>query len=533
MNHPKIALTFSGGGYRAATFHLGALSMLNHVKLTDGSTLLDHVEVLSTVSGGTITGLRYMLARTQGQPVEEMERELYDFLTSVDLITQAVRRIADKKEDHHVSIIRTMADIYDEQLFGGARMGELMDNVKRIPVNHFSANATDFSFALPFRFQVTDDVSRTGSYGVVGNKELRIPREVACHIRLADALACSSCAPIGFEPMMFPSDFRLQETEAVAQYKEANKPFGIMDGGIVDNQGIQPVILAEQRMKKGSKETVGNVTDLVIVSDVATPYMDDYTPVENTLPRWLSHLTLKKINRCFRYTEIVLTAVLALCIFFAPKWVTSIAAVLWTLTTLLHVGFAFGKKKIYSALRKTIVQHSIRELLSLNIGEIFQLLANRATSTAKMVSSVFLKHIRRLEYDTLYEDSRWRNRLIMNGLYELRAGEKWEKKQKTGVLPKVLTPTQKMQETSEAAANMGTTLWFTDEEKAAALPQQVWAAGQYTLCYNLLEYIHKLKTDPTNTNEHHALIVACEPQLMEAWTKFQENPLWMVEERLS
>ena len=54
----NIALTFSGGGYRAAAFHLGTLSMLHHVK-TETGTLLEHVEVLSTVSGGTLTGLRY------------------------------------------------------------------------------------------------------------------------------------------------------------------------------------------------------------------------------------------------------------------------------------------------------------------------------------------------------------------------------------------------------------------------------------------------------------------------------------------
>lgn len=46
----EIALSLSGGGYRAAAFHLGTLSML------DTLDLLDDVRVLSTVSGGTIAG---------------------------------------------------------------------------------------------------------------------------------------------------------------------------------------------------------------------------------------------------------------------------------------------------------------------------------------------------------------------------------------------------------------------------------------------------------------------------------------------
>ena len=49
MSDFSIGLTFSGGGYRAAAYHLGTLWMLHHLKVDDG-TLLEHVEVLSTIS---------------------------------------------------------------------------------------------------------------------------------------------------------------------------------------------------------------------------------------------------------------------------------------------------------------------------------------------------------------------------------------------------------------------------------------------------------------------------------------------------
>ncbi len=64
-NDLNIGLAFSGGGYRAATFDLGALSMLNAIRLEDGRTLLDCVTALSSVSGGSITALKYMLARAR------------------------------------------------------------------------------------------------------------------------------------------------------------------------------------------------------------------------------------------------------------------------------------------------------------------------------------------------------------------------------------------------------------------------------------------------------------------------------------
>lgn len=39
----EIALALSGGGYRAAMFHLGTLSYLKHVALPNGKSILDVV----------------------------------------------------------------------------------------------------------------------------------------------------------------------------------------------------------------------------------------------------------------------------------------------------------------------------------------------------------------------------------------------------------------------------------------------------------------------------------------------------------
>ena len=51
----KIGLALSGGGHRAALFHLGVLARLAEVGL------LRRVEVISTVSGGSILGALYYL----------------------------------------------------------------------------------------------------------------------------------------------------------------------------------------------------------------------------------------------------------------------------------------------------------------------------------------------------------------------------------------------------------------------------------------------------------------------------------------
>src|SRR5687767_13049245 len=49
----KVGLALSGGGYRATAFHLGTLKALHEMDL------LGKVDVISTISGGSITGACY------------------------------------------------------------------------------------------------------------------------------------------------------------------------------------------------------------------------------------------------------------------------------------------------------------------------------------------------------------------------------------------------------------------------------------------------------------------------------------------
>ena len=51
----KIGLALSGGGYRAAAYHIGALRALHKLGI------LDNVDVISSVSGGSIIAAYYAL----------------------------------------------------------------------------------------------------------------------------------------------------------------------------------------------------------------------------------------------------------------------------------------------------------------------------------------------------------------------------------------------------------------------------------------------------------------------------------------
>jgi hypothetical protein len=156
------------------------------------------------------------------------------------------------------------------------------------------------------------------------------------------------------------------------------------------------------------------------------------------------------------------------------------------------------------------------------------MLMNRARSIVIMSSEVFLKRMRQLNYGRIYDDERWKNRSITNLIYELRAGQSWDSMTKNGTMPAYLAPSKEIQENSAKAANMGSTLWFTQEDKDARMPQALMAAGQYTICFNLLNYIYKIRNNRTNLSSAHQTIIALESKFQEDWAKFQADPLWMV-----
>ena len=81
----NLAISFSGGGYRASAFHLGSLDLLEKVGL------LNKVTMLSTVSGGSITGAKYAcalskaIANNNPDFYESFYNELYTFILDTRL----------------------------------------------------------------------------------------------------------------------------------------------------------------------------------------------------------------------------------------------------------------------------------------------------------------------------------------------------------------------------------------------------------------------------------------------------------------
>ncbi|MDB5015104.1 MAG: Patatin, partial [Daejeonella sp.] len=426
----KIALSLSGGGYRAATFHLGSMSYLNRL-VYDGKPLLENVKLLSTVSGGTITGIVYALLKQENKSFEFIYSFLLDKLLKLDLVATGIEMLnPDVKWENQYknkNLINAFAEQYEE--FTGGAVFSAFDSMN----SHLETvlfNSTEFTNALNFRF-------KNPAAGYSGNYRIRIKKENAQEIKLSDVMASSSCFTAGFEPIIWPTDYVHKDAPSLIKlsetYKDEGKAVvGIMDGGIYDNQGIDSIL----NYKKGNDEPY---FDLIIISDVASPYMDAYQPLAEKEKSGLRKLTLKEVeqkvtnfDKWINYGFIILI-ILSLVIAIITKSGTvsgifcgfGIALTIFFIVKLyLTDKIKAAKNNVLQSIKDKIPEFYRTKLAKLKIEElsvhrIEPLVLDRLNSLLTLVMDVFLKVVRRLNYYKLYDDERYTFRRISNLINEL------------------------------------------------------------------------------------------------------------------
>jgi predicted acylesterase/phospholipase RssA len=550
----KIALSCSGGGYRAASFHLGTMSYLNHVKL-GSNPLLEQVKLISTVSGGSITGVVYALMKQEGKSFDDIYHFLLECLINIDLLHAGFEKLNPTAAWPYTfkrkNLINVFAEQYDQAFTNGALMSVFNEMKSHLEAVVF--NCTEFENAVNFRF-------RNGGWNYSGNYYNRIPGNQLREVKLSDVMASSSCFPGGFEPMCWPDDFvhaQSPNLEALAAKNAAAdiSPLGVMDGGIYDNQGIDSIL----RYKEKSEQPY---FDLIILSDVASPDMKAYIPFKEKPKSGLRALTLRnlkdRINWLDRIGSMLLWTVLGLGMLIplifelGTNW---LAGVCWTVAVfalLFLVARYLVKKKMKSVvfqllfkIRDHIPAFYLKRLSNFDIAELSvhraePLIMDRINSLLTLLSSVFLKVVRRLNYNRLYEEETYRYRristlikcLTRDNLAGANSGAKDKKGFFTGNYDADIGPA--IEAVVDEAGAFGTTLWFTEQEKLDNVLKKLVATGQMTLCYNLILYLEQLKSvkdqqqyaslDPLVRQNIEVLYAQC----MSDWIMFREDPMFLV-----
>lgn len=253
-DHKTVAiLAFSGGGTRAAAFSYGVLETLRDttVRNKDGASgrLIDHVDVITGVSGGSFTALAYRLYGDKIFDVYEhdfLKRDIQgDLITGVfnpgnwgDLLSDGWGRS------------EMAANLYDQVLFKGATFGDL----KKTKGPAVVVSTTDIQTGTRILFDTNDFKSLCTDLD---------------QFRLARAAAASSAVPIILSPLTinnYAGSCGLQPPEWVAHYSDVrqapraalktmqryreiasldtkdNPYLHLVDGGVSDNLGLRAVI---------------------------------------------------------------------------------------------------------------------------------------------------------------------------------------------------------------------------------------------------------------------------------------------------
>ncbi len=260
---PKLGLALSGGGFRTALFHIGALLRLAELGV------LKHVEVLATVSGGSIVGAAFYLHLLTELEAKREPLDDGDMVAVVvnlaeqfpEMVKKNVRIRAFSNYMKNVKMCRAdysrsdrVAELFDryflQNLLPGVGSPVLMRDLDRPDLAdgppsegckpRLMINATSLNTGRAWRFSATTmgeailsgqqgDIDRVLRYDAPGTYA-----DLADHPRdvpLAIAVAASSAFPAGLQPMAISGMYedRIQLT----------------DGGVHDNQGIQALMDAD------------------------------------------------------------------------------------------------------------------------------------------------------------------------------------------------------------------------------------------------------------------------------------------------
>ena len=257
--HTLFVLSFSGGGTRAAAFSYGVLEELRRTEIVVNGQrrrLIDEVDLITGVSGGSFTALAYALYgdRLFSEYEERfLKRDVEGALTSRALNPfywpKYVGGSAGRSE--------LAAEYYDEILFEGATFRDLLDRQAPVAI----ATGTDLS---------------TGSRLAFFQNDFDLLCSDLNKVRLSRAAATSSAVPVALSPVTLnnyggtcgyqypawvasvadprPAGRALQRYREMKDFENSkDRPYiHLVDGGVSDNIGVRGVLEALEELAASS-----------------------------------------------------------------------------------------------------------------------------------------------------------------------------------------------------------------------------------------------------------------------------------------
>lgn len=247
-----ILLTFSGGGTRAAAFSYGVLETLRDMEVSihgRKQRLLDQVDMISGVSGGSFTAAYYGLFRER--IFEDFESKFLKKNIQGDLAKATLFNPFNwgKLASPYYDRSDLAAEYYDKHIFDGGTFGDMLAHKKPM----IAINATDMVHGTRFTFN-------QDSFDVICSDLTTFPVARACAASSAVPIVltpitlrnyagkCGYDMPEALEQAMQPprdiSSRRFDLANSMLPFLDSKKkPFiHLVDGGVADNLGLRAVL---------------------------------------------------------------------------------------------------------------------------------------------------------------------------------------------------------------------------------------------------------------------------------------------------
>ncbi len=287
-----VLLAFSGGGTRAAAFSYGVLEALRDTEVIGRNgqreRLLDTVDVVAGVSGGSFTALAYGLYGDR--LFSEYEQRFLKRNVQGELLGRAMNPIYwGPLSSPYWGRSELAADLYDEILFNGATFADL----QRGSGPMIAVSATDLSSGARFYFT---------------QRMFDILCSDLSAVRLSRAAAASSGVPVVLSPVTIdnyggtcgyqeppfltriessaevarPAARALQELMELRSYEDGKtRPYlHLVDGGVADNLAMRELLATLDEIEALRLEGVPTPLDharklaVFVVNSLSTPPLD-------------------------------------------------------------------------------------------------------------------------------------------------------------------------------------------------------------------------------------------------------------------
>jgi NTE family protein len=222
----RIGVALSGGGFRAAVFHLGVLSRFA------ADDLLRKVTFLSTVSGGSlVTGLIYSLSEYRWPDDSHFVNSVYprarDYLTGVNIQWDSLCRLLTRPWYVFQGRSRLVAESLDKRW----RIKGLVVHIPKRP--RWVINATTYETGKNWRFMP----QRMGDYIADYSADPHIPLSVAMS---ASAAYPGLIGPLKLKTKRYKWFEFLEDTKTKRDLGGSKfEVLHLWDGGVYDNLGVE------------------------------------------------------------------------------------------------------------------------------------------------------------------------------------------------------------------------------------------------------------------------------------------------------